>query len=128
MNKLLLLFTIFLFGLVFLITPDSDKLIAFFPFSDMKLTGQTYLYFLFEKLILIVLSYLIVTNENTYKGEVEIFFWLMVVDLFDYLFTYNSIWFHVGLLPFSMNILKVIIFGVVILRAWKRSIGSRYSG
>lgn len=136
MSKLLLLLTIILTGIVFLVIPfdpiplkeitvngvvyiqkDNPNLISFFPFSSVKLYPKTYIYFIFEKLIVIVLAYMIAADERQFKFETKVFFWLMVADLFDYLLSYGAVWISIGV-PVSMNIVKTLIFGLVILRAW----------
>src|SRR5688572_16652205 len=112
MQKLILLYVIILMGIVFLKIPfdpiplkeivvdgvtyvqkDNPNLKAFFWLSDIKLYPKTYIYFIFEKLIVIFLAYFVVSEEKIYRFEVKVFFWLMVADLFDYLLSYGSIWF-----------------------------------
>lgn len=120
MSKLMLLFITVLFSTLFLIIPDTTEAIDYFPFSEMKLYFKTYLYYAFEKLIVIALAYIIASEETKYKQEVQIFFWLMVADLIDYLLTYSWVWFRVGAFPVSMNVAKAFVFGFVILRTWIR--------
>lgn len=119
MIKLILLYCILLTGMVFLIIPETGTH-QYFLYSEVKMSLKTYVYFIFEKLILIVLAYLIASEEKTYRYEVQIFFFIMVFDFLDFMLTYNSIWFRVGF-PMSMNILKMVVFGVITLRAWMRS-------
>lgn len=127
MSKLLLLFLTFVFGLVFVIIPQTEPR-DWFLFSEMKLTLATHMYFICEKLVLIVLAYIIAAEERNYRRAVQIFFWLLVVDLVDYFLTYGSIWFKLGGFPVSMNTVKVIIFGIVISKEWYKSIGNQYFG
>ncbi len=117
MKKLLLLYCSLTIGLIYLIVPNTDPF-NWFVFSDMELTLKTHLYFICEKVILIILAYVLLDQENKYRQALWVFFWLMVVDLVDYIASYNSIWFHAGGFPMSMNILKSIIFGLVIFREW----------
>jgi hypothetical protein len=128
MGKLILLYTTILTGVVFLLVPDTIKPINYFPFYGVEMYLKTYIYFIFEKLIVIALAYIIASEEHKYKQETQIFFWLMVADLVDYLLTYSWVWFRIGSFPVSMNIIKTLIFGFVILRAWNKSIGSQYFG
>ena len=118
MNKLLLLFLTFIFGLLFLLLPTATEAVDWFLFYDIKLTYQTHVYFICEKLVVIALAWIIAAEETKYKGACKVFFWLVVADLIDYLLSYSSIWFRVGGVPVSMNVLKAVIFGVVILREW----------
>lgn len=124
MIKLLLLYAAILTGVTFLVIPDTIQPIDYFLFSDIKLYLKTYVYFIFEKLIVLVLAYIVAAEERQFRFETQVFFWLMVADLFDYLLSYGAIWFTVGVVPISMNVVKALVFGVVILQAWKKSIGA----
>lgn len=128
MSKLLLLFITLILGLVYLITPNSDKDFDFFFFSDVRLYLDTYLYFVFEKLTTIILIWIIAAESRDFRKPLQIFFWLAVADFVDFLLTYNSIWFTAWRFPISMNIVKVVIFGLVIINEWNKSTGSRYFG
>lgn len=57
------------------------------------------------------------------KFGVWAFFSFQVFDLVDYLLFYNSIWTNFVGVALSLNVVKSIVFGFVILRAWMRSIG-----
>lgn len=124
MSKLLFLFLTFVLGLVFVIIPQTESR-EWFLTSDMKLTLATHVYFVCEKLVLIVLAYIIASEERNYRGAVQVFFWLLVADLVDYFLTYGSIWFKLVDFPVSMNTTKVFIFGLVIAKEWIKSFSAR---
>lgn len=129
MIRLVLLYAVILTGIVFLIIPPAKgEPMDYFLFSDVKLYRDTYIYFWFEKLIVCALAFIIASHERQYREATRIFFWLMVADAIDYGLTYGGVWFNIGNLPITMNILKTIIFGLVILHEWKRSTGSQYFG
>lgn len=113
--KLILMYCVILLGLAFMALPDNTEAIDFFLFNDVRLTFQTYVYFIFEHLGIIILSYIIAVDTRQYKKEVYIFFWLQVLGFLDYLLTYNSTWFHIGMIPISMNVITVAIFGMAII-------------
>ena len=117
MSKLLLIFLTLIFGLLFLLIPQTESY-DLFLFSDIKLTVQTHIYFICEKLTMIVLAWIIASESTQYRTELKAFFWLMVADLLDYCLSYGSIWFNVGVVPVSMNTAKVFIFAIVIFNAW----------
>ena len=117
MNKLLLLFVTLIIGLLFLVIPTTEPK-DFFIFSDMKLSFQMHLYFICEKIILIILAWIIAAEDRHYRNALKIFFWLLVADLLDYCLSYNAIWFNIGWLPVSMNIVKIFIFGSIIAKEW----------
>lgn len=82
-----------------------------FPFSDMVLNADTYIYFLFEHLILVILSWII--YDHTKDKIVLLYFVIQVIDSIDYVFTYGEPWFDSNI--FTWNVIKVGIFGVAIL-------------
>ena len=117
MSRVILLGCTLLFGLVFLAIPDSyNHLVVSFPFSPMKLTFQTWVYFISEGLIKIILAYLLWAEAKKYKFVFFVFLWIQVFDLVDYLLSYNSIWFEVGQGPVSMNTVSIVIFAWAVLK------------
>lgn len=118
MSKLLLLFMIFVIGSVFLFLPRTLAPYDYFPFSDMQLYFATHVYFIVERLVMIILAFVVVSEASEYRGALWVFFALMCADLLDYVLCYNETWFHLGSVPVSMQVLKVLIFGGVILREW----------
>lgn len=81
-----------------------------FPFSNMVLNADTYVYFLFEHVILIILSWII--YDHTKDKIVLLYFAIQIVDTFDYILNYGEPWFGSVL---TWNTIKVGIFGVAIL-------------
>lgn len=119
-----LIFLSLVLGLVFLVLPTTEPK-DFFLFSEMKLTFQTHVYFICEKLVLVILAYVISLMETKYPYSIRIFFWLTVADLTDYLLSYNSIWFTAGI-PISMNVLKCLIFGLTLFHEWTKTYRNSY--
>lgn len=120
MDKLLLLLCVFLVGVVFLVLPADTTPIDYFLFADVKLPFATHVYFICEKLVVIVLAYIIAVEAVEYREAIWCFFVLVVVDLCDYLLSYSSVWFHLSGFPVSINTLKVTIFGLAILNEWRK--------
>lgn len=122
MSKLFLLYSIFLAGFYFLIVPLTLEPKDYFLFSDVQIYLQTHVYFIIEKFILVVLAYVVASEATEYRGALWVFFWLLVADSVDYIFSYGAVWFTIGAFPVSMNTLKVVIFGGVILKEiWMKS-------
>lgn len=120
MGKLWLLYSIFLMSIVFIAVPMKTEMIDFFPLSDFEIYPVNYVYYIFEKLTVIILAYIIAAEAKQYIEALRMFFLLAVVDFADYLLTYSSVWFHVGSFPISFNIIKIGVFGLVILNEiWK---------
>lgn len=137
MSKLILLMLTFILGCVFMILPDWDGVTYMNPdpfyFYDfgynengerLGIWIQTYVFMIGEHVTMIILSFMIAKEATIYKMALWIFFGLVVVDLFDYLLTYNSVWYRLHLshlvIPVSINTLKVTIFGLAILNEWRK--------
>lgn len=121
MSKLILLYLTFVVSLLFMLVPNNDVTMGY-PFSEMVVSLEYYIYSIFEKLVMIVLAYVVASEATEYRGELKIFLWLLIADLADLLLSYNSIWFHVGAFPVSMNVIKCVLFGLTILNAWIRNL------
>lgn len=87
-----------------------------FPLSDYVLPFKTWLYFVCEHLIFIMLAYVIAYEATQYKTQCKVFFWIQVADLADYLLTYNTNW--IGFINF--NIVAVLIFATSIFYEYGR--------
>lgn len=121
MGKLLLLYLTFLVSFLYIFLPQTVKPYDYFLFSDMSLHFGTYIYFICEKFILILLAYVVASEAVEYRNAIWIFFGLLCADLFDFLLCYSEVWFYLDGIPVSMNVVKALVFGVVILRElWKR--------
>lgn len=134
MGKLLLLLIALVFGMVFNVLPNWDGVTfmrpdPFYFYQFKKGTGiayQTYVYMICEYFVAMIFTWIIAAESKEHRKALQVFFWLVVVDLFDYLLTYNSIWFRLYGFPVSMNIIKVFIFFLVISREWIRTQSDRY--
>lgn len=100
--------------MVFQFLPDNTYAKDYFPLYDIKLTFQTYVYFICEHLTFIVLTYIIASEARKYRQALTVFFYLQVLDLVDYLLTYNTTWFKIGSIPITMNSLSFLIFGLFV--------------
>ena len=120
MRALLVLITLFI-SVVFLATSRGDKLTPF-PFSDMAIHAETYVYYLCEHALLICLLHIIHVEAKSYQKFYQYIFWWQVFDTFDYLMTYNDIWFTVNAIPVSSNTAG-FLFGALILsyESWKKN-------
>lgn len=122
MSKLLLLYCVLVFGLLFLVVPEYTRMISPFLFSDFQLSLATHIYFICEKLTMIILAYIIANESEKYREAIWIFFWLMVADLVDYTFAYNGVYGYLNGFPVSMNVIKCLVFGLTILYTWIRTL------
>lgn len=114
---LLLLLSTLLMSAVFLTTKTGDykNFYPYFPFNqDVVLTRDTYFYFLFERLIMVVMSLYIYVENTKFKMALKVFVFIQVFDAVDYVLTYNKTWFIEGFLV-SWDILKVSLFSLAII-------------
>jgi hypothetical protein len=80
-----------------------------FPFSDMVLSPENYVFALFEHLNAFLISIVIFKMENKYVIAMLTYCTIQFFDLADHLLTYSTPWFD-G--PPTFNHLKVAIFGL----------------
>lgn len=104
-------------GLLFMLVPQNDIVMSF-PFSTMTVSLEYYIYSIAEKCVLLIFAYIIANEATKYEHTIWVFFWLLCADLVDYLLTYSGIWFYSGGIPVSMNVVKCVIFGLLILNEW----------
>lgn len=113
-----LLGLIMVMGLIWEIVPQPDanaKTYDWFLFYDYAIAPQWYAYFTMQHLVVIVLSLIILDIVKTlYSVPVKWFILLQTGQLVDFWLTYNTTWFHIGVLPVTMNLTQIFIFGVVL--------------
>jgi hypothetical protein len=94
--------------LVFLQAIPYGKSIDFFLLSDAKCTIQEYIYYLCEHLAFVYLYYFMFMEIKSVRRQLSFFFSMSVFDFFDYLLTYNSVWFRVLDVSISFNVIQVL--------------------
>ncbi len=114
--KVIFMFLCLLVGLVYNALPYDSTPLSMFLFSDTDLPFKTWLYFVCEHLVLIMLAYVIAAEAKKYTLPCKVFFWLQVGNLADYLLTYNTNW--IGFINF--NIVSIVIFTTAILYEYGR--------
>lgn len=125
MIRLFLLLCTLALSCVFLIVKPSVPM-ALFPFSDMKLSIQNYVYYACEHLILIVFALFIFMESDRFKFPLAAFLIIQIVDLLDFILTYSEPWFEVNGWPITFNVLKVAIFMlIIIIHGFSRELTSR---
>lgn len=96
--------------------PDSDPdTHPYFLFSNIEVSDNSYWYFFFEHLIVIMFAWYILCNSSQFRTALLIFLMIQVVDLGDYLLAYGQIWFYVSHYPISWNVLKAVFFTLAIV-------------
>jgi hypothetical protein len=111
MTNLMLLFTTVALGVTFLFIPVTEPR-EFFPFSAVQLSMDTWFYFLFEKVIVLIMSVVILNQSTDHRPALWVFVSIQGVEILDYLLFYGEPW--SPNIP-SWNILKVALFGLAIV-------------
>lgn len=114
--KIIFLFLCMVVGLAFEMVPYDSEPVDLFLFAEIAMPFKTWLYFLLEHLVLVMLTYIIAFEAKTYVTACKAFFWLQVFDLIDYTLTYNTEWF--GFLTF--NTVATIVFAAFIIFEYVR--------
>src|SRR5688572_26561459 len=98
--------------------PEDEGFHDYFLFSDQKLTLETHLFFLFEHLILVILSLALYIDAPKYKSALFIFIVIQVLDTLIYLLSYGNLKFMD--IPVTWNFMKIFIFSLAIINElWK---------
>lgn len=105
----LLLLTTLIFSTLFLFYVPTGK--VGFLFSDVILNTDTYVYFLFEHLILVILA--VCVYLATKDKLVLMYLILQGIDTIDYVLTYGEPWFDSKV--FTWNTIKVCVFGLAMI-------------
>lgn len=114
MSKLILLWLTMAVGMIFLALPYSTDVFDFFPASDQLLTTQTYVWFLCQRLVMIVLAFIIYNESDLYRLALLTYLLIQVLKFLDYLICYNEVWVRIWNVPFSSNTLGILVFGLAI--------------
>lgn len=117
MNKIAALSIYILAGLMFNAIPNNGIAYNWFFIDEgSRLTLQTYVYFHFQHLQVMILSVIMLYDAKKYYKELFVFAFLMLLDWIDYTITGNKAWFEIMQLPISMNVIIVSVFGMVALK------------
>ena len=113
-----IIFSTLVMSVLFRLFPDEIRPIGF-PFSDVKLPGQSWVYFTMEHIIAIAIASCLLINDNTPRWLLWLFFIILCVDLIHYWLFYRD----PGI---GFNLAKVLAFGiplgyVEIKNVWTRS-------
>lgn len=111
-----------LMGILFLALPYSEVTKDYFVLSDQRLTLQTHVWFVCNKLVFIIFAYIIANESTEYRLALKVFFWIQVLKFVDYLICYNEVWLRIWGMPFSSTTLGILVFSLFIgyEYAWKK--------
>lgn len=110
MKRLILIWSTLLFSILFIFFKPEGHI--GFLLSDQVLSIQTWLYFFFEHLVLILLAIVILDLEPKYRFAAIVFLCIQIIDTIDYMLTYGERWNKY--LP-SWNLIKCAVYGGTVI-------------
>lgn len=118
MSRALLIYMVIFIGTAFMFTPFGPKIQPFL-LSDRQLYAETYAYYLWQHLVLILLFHVVQVEANKFIQFYRCMFWWQVMDMVDYLLTYNDVWLKIDGQPvLTMNILGAVVCGWFLAKDW----------
>jgi hypothetical protein len=103
-----LILTTFVFGVLFRLFKDGAKQDMYFPFSSRALDAQTWIYYLMEHVVAILVCLCILIQDSTPRWLLWLFFYILVLDMMHYLLFFRDE-------TVGFNLVKVILFGLPFL-------------
>jgi len=103
---------IFISETLFRLINFPDGLYTPFILNSIQITIDSYVYFLFEYVKVIGLVYILYIEKTQYRWLLYLF----IADLAIYLLNYSSTLTYIFGIPIGMDMIKLVIFGGVILR------------
>lgn len=96
-----------------------------FPFYKMEISIQSYAYFAFQYIAWAMIAYAFILLLPTYHTILTAWFFLQVIEIFDYFLNYNSDWFTINLDKFgqlgvSITLVKFTVLAILILAQWMK--------
>ena len=103
--------------------PNVEYTFDPFPFYDLELSIQTYVYFLCHYVSMMVFAYTFMMIIISFRPVLAAWFWLQVVEFFDYMLSYNTPWFYILGVGVGITIIKFIVLSVTAIRhlKWSRT-------
>lgn len=114
-RDLILLLTLIL-GVAFEFTGRGEK-VDWFLFNEFSVYVETWYYYFFEHARWIYIAGLYVYDKERDFDVKFAYLLIMVGDFIDFVLTYNMVYFRVGDIPISYNVLSVMFFSYVL---WKK--------
>lgn len=116
MTRMVLLSLTLIMGTLFMFHRPQGQI--GFLFDDVTIHADTYVYYVMEHLIKIIFVVVIWELDAKYRALISILLGLEVLDLIDFVLTYNSRWYKY----LSINTFKAAIFGMAIsYECWKKN-------
>ena len=104
-------------GYLYLLLPYTNQLKHLIPFrNDIELSLESHVYYLCERLRVIIFFYIVWECSEHYKNELRLFFLLSVGYLIDYALYYNGSFFYAGMVPVSYTLTMGLVMTFVVIK------------
>lgn len=122
-NAIILILTALGIREAWTLLPNIPQTFDPFPFYDLDLSIQTYVYFLCHYVSMMVFAYTFMMILISFRPVLVTWFWLQVVEFFDYMLSYNSPWFYILGVGVGITIIKFIVLSATAIRylKWSRT-------
>lgn len=108
--------SIILLGLLFEIAEPiedrffKDQYLHWFLFSDASLRFSSYVYYTVEHAIPLFIALIVVNEVPQARFYASVYCYLQFIDTLDFWATANGLWVDIGGWPITFNIIRVLIF------------------
>lgn len=114
---LILCFFAFAMGYIYLLLPYTNQLKHLIPFrKDIELSLESHIYYMCERLRMIIFFYIVWYCSDHYQKELRLFFFLSIGFLIDYLLFYNGHLFYAGIIPVSYTLIMGVIMALTVIK------------
>jgi len=106
-----------LLGLLFMVIRDDSTAMVGFLFKDNQMFLQAWIWFTGKHHAKVIILSLLLYQ---YIRSLPMFVFLIweILEMVDFFLTANSVWFHLGLVPVSMNTVGITAFCLALLKEY----------
>lgn len=92
-----------------------------FPFSDVKLNFQTYIWMATIKVVFMIFCYVILQYSTwQFNSFFNIVFWFALAEVVEYFLNYNEPWFKILSIPVDVTSIRYTVLIYMAFRLWKQ--------
>lgn len=92
----------------FQLFPSNEFISDPFPFYKMEISIQSYAYFAFTYISMALIAWAFLLLMPAYETILTAWFFLQIIEIFDYFLNYNADWFSVDIDPTDQELLVSI--------------------
>lgn len=116
-SVLILSFFAYAIGYIYLLLPYTNNPIHLIPFrSDIELSLESHVYYMCERVRMIVFFYIVWYCSEHYSKELRTFFFLSVGYFVDYVLFYNGTLFYIWMIPISYTLIMGVVMTFTVIK------------